>query len=176
MEDVTQEWSARVEYALSRGLRAPRIWILTSTSIISLRFIRSFSSLPLAIKIKYVRAAREFYLPNASRGPMSYRVLSRLAQSLARRARAARVGTPDWFYGLARTGHRNSAAWIALLRQVPPAPVKSWSTSRLHHRSHSRTNPAHRGTRATELDALINPQVKDALIRQNIQLTHYGKI
>jgi predicted glycoside hydrolase/deacetylase ChbG (UPF0249 family) len=114
------EWSAQIEYALSRGL--------TPTHLDSHKHVHHLPMLQEIVcelaehyGIRYVRAAREIRIPYTTRprGGDGYRILARLAERLSKRAQDHRLATSDWFFGLATTGLTDLAVWRKLLAHLP---------------------------------------------------------
>lgn len=172
-EDARAEWTAQIEYALSRGL--------TPTHLDSHKHIHHLPQLaPIVIdlaeefKIRFIRCAIEAPLLN-DRGKLGYRALSMLGRRLKRRLRGRGVGTTDWFFGLATTGRTDAAIWQQILPRMPDG-VGEVMVHPGDPVGLTVANTRLLAERTLEQNAVCDPAVIAAVKAAGIELTHYGRL
>jgi chitin disaccharide deacetylase len=92
---------------------------------------------------------------------------------LRRRARTAHLQAPDQVFGLAWSGAMTEPRMAALLRHLPEGLTEIYT----HPATANSFAGAARGYRyADELSALVSPQVKSAIVENDIRLTSYAEL
>ena len=123
-QEAQDELIAQIHYARSRGL--------SPTHVDSHKHVCHFPPLhaPLlaacqATRIHWLRTTREITPPppGIPKLPLAYRPLARFAHSLAKKAQAAGLHTPDFFLGLSTTGKTAPEHFVAFARN-PPRPAR----------------------------------------------------
>jgi predicted glycoside hydrolase/deacetylase ChbG (UPF0249 family) len=166
------ELTAQIDYALKRGL--------TPTHVDSHKHVCHLPWLHGAVVeacrstgVKWIRTAQEVRVPGTPGLSASYRMLARYGRTLAAKARGAGLRTTDWFFGLATTGRTTSAVWLALAAALPAGcgevmvhpgyitDVTAADTRLLRDR-------------VTELEALCDPAVREALAAAGTRLGYFG--
>jgi hypothetical protein len=112
-------------------------------------------------------------------------ILSHLVPANARSARRLGARTNDWFVGIAYTGRMDRARILRGLRAVPPGArlvevlahpcLFSGDPAERFLNSAARAYAMHPG-RVAELEALVDPALREALTADGWTLTTYGRI
>lgn len=162
------ELTTQIRYARERGL--------TPTHVDSHKHVchlpllhRPLLAACAAAEIRWIRTAREVRIPGTPSPSPPYRLLSRFGRQLAIKAREAGIQTTDWFFGLATTGRTDAAVWQALAAHLP----EGLGEVMVHPGYINGLTPADTRLlqeRLTELDALCEPSVRDALARSHASL------
>lgn len=184
LEDIELEWSTQIQRVIASGLtpthldseKHAHIFFRPAWDIIirlarrhAIKAIRAIDEAPQRwTKIRATSLKRRLIAASLSHKGRVFRVL----------ARAQGIMTADAFFGVARTGSLDAHILRTYIKQAPPGVVEVMS--------HPATT-----TNATELigeqswvdamrvdeyQALIDPQVRDALEQRGIELIHYGNI
>jgi predicted glycoside hydrolase/deacetylase ChbG (UPF0249 family) len=172
-QQAKDEWTAQIEYALSRGL--------TPTHLDSHKHIHHLPQLaPIVLdlarhfQIRFIRCAVEAPLISTANSA-GYRVLSMLARRLKKKLPGSNVNTTDWFFGLATTGRTDAAIWRSILPLMPEGlgevMVHPGDPAGL-----TRADTRLLAERTLELTALCDPAVRQAVRDAGIELTHYGRL
>lgn len=128
--------------------------------------------------VKWVRRPFDLPLHGSPRGvPLTTRLVSRAFQGVRRQFHKKLAkhgcGTTDWFAGFQLTGRYGAEELIALIEHLP----EGWTEFMTHP---GRCTEELRGTRTrlkesreAELRALTDPRVREALVRQGVELWSY---
>jgi predicted glycoside hydrolase/deacetylase ChbG (UPF0249 family) len=94
-------------------------------------------------------------------------------QSLARRYG---LRSPDHFLGLAMTGRLGAAALRQLIETLPEGTTEIMLHPGVCDADLTSTGSRLQQQRQLEMEALLAPEVRDAVERQNVRLISYGEL
>ncbi len=175
-QEAQDELIAQIKYALSRGL--------SPTHVDSHKHVCHLPALHAALiaacqttGIHWLRTAREISPPppGIPKLPLAYRPLVRFARTLAKKAAAAGLQTPDYFLGLSTTGKTAPEHFLALAKNPPPpGALTEFMVHPGYATDITSTETRLLNQRQLELDALVNLTVMQTLSESGFLLVPYS--
>jgi predicted glycoside hydrolase/deacetylase ChbG (UPF0249 family) len=175
--DVAAELRAQVQKILAAGIRPTHFDTHKHTHLLP-PVLNAIAHLAEEFKVHWLRRPFDFPISGSHDAiPLTTRAISaafgavrgHFKRTLARHGCA----TTDWFAGFQLTGHVNSASVIRLFNRLPAGTTEfmvhpGFCTAELRA-AHTRLKES----RERELQALVDPAVREAVVRNRIQLKSY---
>jgi predicted glycoside hydrolase/deacetylase ChbG (UPF0249 family) len=174
--NVYEELRAQIEKICKAGIQPTHLDTHKHTHL-TLPVLKAVARLSEEFGIRWVRRPFDFPLSGASPVPFGKRALSRGLQALGNHFHGtlSRHGcrTTDYFAGFQLTGYLRTGELLALLKSLPDGVTEfmchpGYCTDELRAAS-----TRLKESREKELQALIAPEVRSALIENGIELVRY---
>ncbi len=129
-----------------------------------------------------MRLSREALIPalrfdrtHAMRKTFEALAFHALAANAMRRLRASSIRFPDRMFGLHQTGHIDEGYLLHLVDRLPPGVSEVYCHAGVVDEEAARWRPADYRSNC-ELEALLSPRVREALGRNQVELTSYRSV
>lgn len=170
------ELRAQVEKVLASGIRPTHLDTHKHTHL-AFPVLNAVARLAQEFRIRWVRRPFDFPLSGGGPSPWGIRVVSGGLQVLRSRFHSVLTrhgcSTTDYFAGFQLTGYLRTAELISLIRSLPNGTTEfmchpGYCTDEL------RASPTRlKESREHELEALVAPEVRDALRENAVELARY---